>query len=39
MVGAIAPPQLEVPVNPPPVIVAPQIDDGWNHRRHPRPRR
>lgn len=32
-------PQLEIPANPPPVIVAPEIDDGWNHRRYPRPRR
>jgi hypothetical protein len=32
-------PQLEIPANPPPVIVAPQINDDWNHRRYPRPRR
>ncbi|MBI5318441.1 hypothetical protein [Bradyrhizobium sp.] len=31
-------PQLEVPANPPPVIVAPQIDYDWQHGRHPRPR-
>ena len=30
-------PQFEVPANPPPVIVAPQIDYDWQHRRHPRP--
>lgn len=32
-------PQLEVPVNPPPVIVAPQIDYDWQHGRHPGPHR
>jgi hypothetical protein len=32
-------PQLEVPANPPPVIVAPQIDYDWQHGRHPRPHR
>jgi hypothetical protein len=32
-------PQLEIPANPPPVIVAPQIGGDWNHRRYPRPRR
>ena len=31
-------PQLEIPANPPPVIVAPQINYDWQHRRHPRPR-
>jgi hypothetical protein len=32
-------PQLEIPANPPPVIVAPQIgNDDWQHGRHPRPR-
>jgi hypothetical protein len=31
-------PQLEVPANPPSVIVAPQIDYDWQHDRHPRPR-
>ena len=31
-------PQLEVPANPPPVIVAPQIDYDWQHGRYPRPR-
>ena len=31
-------PQLEIPANPPPVIVAPQIDYDWQHGRHPRPR-
>ena len=25
-------PQLEIPANPPPVIVAPQIGDDWHHR-------
>lgn len=30
-------PQLEIPANPPPVIVAPQIYD-WQHGRHPGPR-
>ncbi len=30
-------PQLEIPANPPPVIVAPQIGDDWQHRRHRRP--
>src|SRR3954471_772123 len=32
-------PQLEVPANPPAVIVAPQIDYDWQHGRHPRPHR
>lgn len=32
-------PQLDVPANPPPVIVAPQIDYDWQHRRHPWPHR
>jgi hypothetical protein len=31
-------PQLEIPANPPPVIVAPQINYDWQHGRHPRPR-
>ena len=31
-------PQLEIPANPPPVIVAPQIDYDWQHGRHPWPR-
>ena len=31
-------PQLEIPANPPPVIVAPQIDYDWQHGRYPRPR-
>lgn len=31
-------PQLEVPANPPPVIVAPQIGYDWQHGRYPRPR-
>ena len=31
-------PQLEIAANPPPVIVAPQIDYDWQHGRHPRPR-
>lgn len=31
-------PQLEIPANPPPVIVAPQIGYDWQHGRHPRPR-
>jgi hypothetical protein len=31
-------PQFDIPANPPPVIVAPQIND-WNHHRYPRPRR
>jgi hypothetical protein len=30
-------PQFDIPANPPPVIVAPQIND-WNHHRYPRPR-
>jgi hypothetical protein len=30
-------PQLEIPANPPPVIVAPQIGDDWDHRHHRRP--
>jgi hypothetical protein len=30
-------PQLEIPANPPPVIVAPQIGYDWQHGRHPRP--
>ena len=30
-------PQIEVPANPPPVILAPQIDYDWQHGRHPRP--
>ncbi len=32
-------PQLEIPANPPPVIVAPQVDYDWQHRRHPWPHR
>jgi hypothetical protein len=32
-------PQLEIPANPPPVIVAPQIGDDWQHQRHRRPHR
>jgi hypothetical protein len=28
----------DVPANPPPVIVAPQVDYGWQHGRYPRPR-
>ena len=31
-------PQFEIPANPPPVIVAPQIGYDWQHGRHPRPR-
>ena len=31
-------PQIEIPQNPPPVIVAPQIDYDWQHGRHPGPR-
>ena len=31
-------PQLEIPANPPPVIVAPQLNYDWQHGRHPRPR-
>jgi hypothetical protein len=31
-------PTIEIPQNPPPVIVAPQIDYDWQHGRHPRPR-
>jgi hypothetical protein len=31
--------QFDIPANPPPVIVAPEIYDGWNHHRYPRPRR
>jgi hypothetical protein len=31
-------PQFDIPANPPPVIVAPQIND-WNHHRYPRPHR
>lgn len=31
-------PTVEIPQNPPPVIVAPQIDYDWQHGRHPRPR-
>jgi hypothetical protein len=30
-------PQLEIPANPPPVIVAPQIGGDWDHHRHRRP--
>ena len=30
-------PQLEIPANPPPVIVAPQIDYDWQYGRHSRP--
>jgi len=30
-------PQLEIPANPPPVIVAPQIGGDWDHQRHRRP--
>lgn len=36
--SAPLPPQLDVPANPPAVIVAPQIDYDWQHGRHPRPR-
>jgi hypothetical protein len=32
-------PQLEIPANPPPVIVAPQFDYDWQHDGHPRPPR
>src|SRR3954454_10910393 len=32
-------PQIEIPADPPPVIVAPQIGGDWNHHRYPRPRR
>jgi len=32
-------PQFDIPANPPPVIVAPQINDDWNHHRHRRPHR
>jgi hypothetical protein len=31
-------PTVEIPQNPPPVIVAPQIDYYWQHGRNPRPR-
>ena len=31
--------QFDIPANPPPVIVAPEINEGWNHHRYPRPRR
>ncbi|MBA7466879.1 MAG: hypothetical protein DI543_08605 [Bradyrhizobium icense] len=31
-------PTVEIPQNPPPVIVAPQIDYDWQHGRQPRPR-
>ena len=31
-------PSVEIPQNPPPVIVAPQIDYDWQHGRYPRPR-
>ena len=30
-------PQLEIPANPPPVIVAPQIGGDWDHRHYRRP--
>jgi homoserine O-acetyltransferase len=30
-------PQIEIPANPPPVIVAPQFDYDWQHGRYPRP--
>ena len=30
-------PQLEIPANPPPVIVAPQIGGDWDRHRHRRP--
>jgi hypothetical protein len=30
-------PQLEIPANPPPVIVAPQIGGDWHHQHHRRP--
>ena len=30
-------PQFEVPANPTPVIVAPQLNYDWQHGRHPRP--
>ena len=36
--SAPLPPQLDVPANPPAVIVAPQINYDWQHGRHPRPR-
>jgi len=32
-------PQLDIPANPPPVIVAPQFDYDWQHDWHPRPPR
>ena len=32
-------PQFEIPANPPPVIVAPQIGGDWQHQRYPRPHR
>ena len=32
-------PQLEIPANPPPVIVAPQIGGDWHHQHHRRPRK
>ena len=40
LVGAIGPAASasEMPANPPPVIVAPQINYDWQHGRHPRPR-
>jgi hypothetical protein len=31
--------QFDIPANPPPVIVAPEINGDWNHHRYPRPRR
>jgi hypothetical protein len=30
-------PQLEIPANPPPVIVAPQIGNDWDHHHYRRP--
>jgi hypothetical protein len=32
-------PQLEIPANPPPVIVAPEIGGDWHHQRHRKPHR
>src|SRR6266850_1145823 len=29
--------EIEIPANPPPVIVAPQIGGDWDHHRHRRP--
>jgi hypothetical protein len=36
--SAPLPPQMDVPINPPPIIVAPEIDPGPRHRVRPSPR-